>query len=100
MAGRPIRGHGGVAKWIPGNEQPACVVRLDEPMAATGDVRGSSESRTGSYLVLALRHVGQEWKSSGAVHVELCESEPEDKPWAEREVGAWVESHATYTVSP
>jgi hypothetical protein len=89
---------GVVAKWIPGqNTQPACVIRLDEPLTATGDVRGKRESRTGSHLVLELRYVGQDWNSSGTVHVELCEKEPEDKPWADREVGAWVESHATYT---
>jgi hypothetical protein len=89
---------GQVEKWIPGqNSTPACVVRLDKPLTATGDVRGEREQRTGEFLILELRYVGQEWESSGTVHVELCETEPEDKPWAEREVGAWVESHATYS---
>ena len=88
---------GRVEKWIPGqNTQPACVVRLDEPLAATGEVKGKREQRTGGFLVLELRYVGQVWEQSGTVHVELCETEPEDKPWSEREVGAWVESHATY----
>ena len=51
---------GRVVKWIPGqNGSPACVVRLDEPITATGDVRGKRESRTGSYLVLSLRYVDQ-----------------------------------------
>jgi len=91
-----VTGH--VLKWIPGqNTQPACVVRLDEPLTATGDVRGRRQERTGMFLVLEVRYVGQEWERSGTVHVELCETEPEDKPWADREVGAWVESHATYS---
>jgi hypothetical protein len=90
-----VTGH--VEKWIPGqNTQPACVVRLDEPLTATGNVRGRREGRTGAFLVLELRYVEQDWEQSGTAHVELCETEPEDKPWAEREVGAWVESHATY----
>jgi len=72
-------------------------VRLDGPLTATGDVRGRREERTGTFLVLELRYVGQEWEPSGTVHVELCEAEPEDKAWADREVGAWVESHATYS---
>jgi hypothetical protein len=93
--------HGRVTKWISGqNTQPACVVRLDAPLTATGDVRGRREQRTGEFLVLELRYSGQEWESSGTVHVELCEDEPEDKAWGDREVGAWVESHATYSFVP
>jgi hypothetical protein len=89
---------GRVQKWIPGqNTQPACVVHLDEALTATGDVRGRGGERTGTFLVLELRYVGQEWEASGTVHVELCEAEPEDKAWTDREVGAWVESHATYS---
>ena len=91
-----VTGH--VEKWIPGqNTQPACVVRLDELLTATGDVHGKREQRTGGFVVLELRYVGQEWEPSGTVHVELCGTEPEDNSWAEREVGAWVESHATYS---
>jgi hypothetical protein len=90
---------GYLLKRIPGqNATPACVVHLDEPLTATGDVRGKLQSRTGSYLVLELRYVGQQWESTGTVHVQLCDTEPEDKSWADREVGAWVESHATYLV--
>ena len=89
---------GQVEKWIPGqNTQPACVVRLDEPLTATGDVKGRREQRTGGFLVLELRYAGQVWEQSGTVHVELCETEPEAKAWADRETGAWVESHATYS---
>jgi len=96
LAGRS-KVEGVVAKRIPGqNAQPACVVLLDEPLTAPGDVKGKRELRTGSYLVLELRHAGQEWASDGTVHVELCGFEPEEKPWAERPVEAWVESHATY----
>ena len=91
---------GCVAKWIPGqNAKRACVVRLDEPLTATGNVEGRREPRTGSYLVLQLRYAGQQWESIGTVHIELCEMEPEDRPWEQREGGAWVESHATYRVS-
>ncbi|WP_133176389.1 hypothetical protein [Nocardioides currus] len=90
---------GRVAKWIPGqNSQPACVVLLDFPLIAIGDVRGRRERREGRYIVLGLRYQGQEWETSGTVHVELLASEPTDLPWSEREQGAWVESHATYTV--
>jgi hypothetical protein len=86
-----------VVKRIPGqNVQPACVVLLDEPLTATGDIRGKRESTKGSYLVAELRYAGQQWESEGTVHVELCGFEPEDRPWAERPVGVWVESHATY----
>jgi len=49
--------------------------------------------------VLQLRYAGQQWESIGTVHIELCEMEPEDRPWEQREGGAWVESHATYRVS-
>lgn len=90
---------GSVARWIPGqNTKPACVVRLDAPLTATGLVRGKCESRSGQYLVLELRYVGQEWEASGTVHVELSENEPDDQPWADREVGAWAEPNATYSV--
>ena len=91
---------GQVEKWIPGqNMEPACVVRLDSPLTAAGLVHGKREQRTGMYLVLEVRHTGQQWEPSGTVHVELCETEPEDKPWADREIGAWVESHANYSFS-
>ncbi|WP_153394607.1 hypothetical protein [Ornithinicoccus halotolerans] len=88
---------GTVLKWIPGqNDSPACVVELEEPITATGDVRGKRQVRTGRYLVLKLRYAGQDWEDRGTVHVELCETEPADAPWPNRESGAWVESHATY----
>jgi hypothetical protein len=90
---------GSVARWIPGqNRKPACVVRLDAPLTATGLVRGKRELRSGQYFVLGLRYVGQEREASGTVHVELCENEPDDQSWADREVGAWVESNGTYSV--
>jgi hypothetical protein len=34
-------------------------------------------------------------RPSGTVHVESCETEPDDNAWA----GAWVDSHATYSFS-
>ncbi|GAA4117721.1 hypothetical protein GCM10022415_15910 [Knoellia locipacati] len=91
---------GAVLKWIPGrNEERACVVLLDEPLTATGDVRGGREERTGSHIVLALRYAGQVWEEEATVHIELCESEPVNAAWSSREAGAWVESHATYRMS-
>jgi hypothetical protein len=90
-----------VVKWIPSEgSEPSCVVRLDEPLTAEGDVRGTREVVTGRFLVLGLRYRGQTWESSGTAHVELCSAEPESKPWGDRAVGAWVESHATYEVAP
>ncbi len=97
LSGRPVV-TGTVTSWIAGHgTEPACVVRLDEPLSATGLVDGGVESRTGSYLVLELRHQGLSWQASGAVRVELCEAEP-DSSGAERRVGPCVESHATYLV--
>lgn len=92
---------GNVVAWIPGqNEQPACVVELDEALTAEGDVRGQRSTVTGRYVVLELRYVGASWEDDGVVHVELCHEMPDQRPWAERDVGAWVESHATYEASP
>jgi hypothetical protein len=54
--------------------------------------------RSGSFLVLELRYVGQTWEPTGTVHLELCESEPEGKAWGERVLGAWIESDATCEV--
>lgn len=89
---------GVIHKWIPGqNQTTACVVRLDTPITATGDVHGYREQRTGAYLVLELRYAGQGWENTGTVNVELCSEEPASLPWGKRRVGAWVESHATYT---
>jgi hypothetical protein len=88
---------GTVKNWIPGqNKSLACVVSLDRPLTAEGEVRGSRQIMTGSYVVLETRYVGQGWEQSGTVHVELCEREPSPAPWPDREVGAWIESHATY----
>lgn len=90
---------GTVLKWMSGqNDSPACVVELEEAITATGDVHGKPDRRTGRYLVLQLRYTGQVWEDEGTVHVELCESEPADAAWPNREIGAWVESHATYRV--
>lgn len=92
---------GTVCKWIAGQiDKRACVVELDEAITATGDVRGKREERTGRFLVLELRYVGQEWEDEGTVHVELCHTEPADASWLDRDPGVWVESHATYRVLP
>ena len=100
LNGRPDI-EGVVLKWIPGqNANPACVVALDEELTATGDVRGKPRIVTGKYVVLEPRYVGQAWREQGTVHVELCEAMPSDHPWQNRDVGAWVESHASYNVVP
>jgi len=96
LAGR-VSVAGTVLTWIPGqNETPACVLRLDEPLTAEGDVRGKRAVLTGTHVVLELRYVDQLWGDTGTVHVELCSVEPANASWQEREVGAWIESHATY----
>lgn len=57
---------GRVVQWIAGqNDRPACVVELDEAITATGRVRGRREERTGRFLVLELRYVGQSGRTKG-----------------------------------
>lgn len=80
---------GTVEKFIPGqNTEKAMVVRLDVPLSAKGV--------TGRIIVLELRYVGARWAGQGVAHVELCDFEPEDKPWKDRRQGVWVESHASF----
>jgi hypothetical protein len=80
---------GTVADFIPGqNETPAAVVKLDEPL--------TTEGVTGDLLVLELRYVGATWETTGTVHIELCDLQPEPKRWQDRRQGKWVESHAIY----
>ena len=80
---------GTLASFIPGqNEEPAAVLRLDEPLTAEG--------AAGDIVVLELRYVGARWENHGVVHVELCDFDPEPKTWSERRQGRWVESHASY----
>ena len=84
------RGHRGVIeRMIPGqNDQPAALVKLDEPIEVDGV--------TGRYLVMELRYVGAAWNvPSATAHVELCDFVPEAKPWKNRRQGKWVESHST-----
>jgi hypothetical protein len=79
---------GTIEQFIPGrNQQPAAVVRTDEPVSANGV--------TGSILVMELRWVGATWDSGAVAHIELCDFEPEPKRWQERRQGEWVESHAS-----
>ena len=74
-----------VEHFIPGqNDSQSLVVRPD--------------NWPSDYLVLELRYVGAEWINEGVVHVERCDFMPGAKPWAERERGKWVESHASYQV--
>jgi hypothetical protein len=87
---------GVVVKWIPGqNTEPACVVHLNEAIRASGSIP-EPKTITGEYVVLELRYVGHTWSDEGTVHVELCDFLPPDVPWQDREVGAWIESHARY----
>lgn len=84
-----------IEAWIPGqNDNLACVVKLDSPLTAEGDVRGRRQTVTGRYVVLETRYADQAWGRTGTVHIELCEAMPASQPWADRTVGAWVESHA------
>ena len=90
---------GSVEAWLERPGGPAaCVVRLDSPLTAAGDVHGRRESRTGDHLLLSPRYQGQGWDSDDrTVHVVLCEGRPaEDTFEAWFALGAWVESHATY----
>ncbi len=79
---------GTVKAFIPGqNNMPAVVVALDEVAVF--------ENYSGKYIVLELRYTGAKWAEKETVHVELCDFEPEAKPWQDRKQGKWVESHAT-----
>lgn len=90
---------GRVTGWVPGqNEEPACVVLLDDTLSAEGLVHGDRREVTGRHVVLQLRYRDAQWENSGVVHVELCESMPQQAAWPDRAVGAWVESHASYEV--
>jgi hypothetical protein len=81
--------YGRDAKFIPGqNTEPAALIKLDEPL--TGD------GVTGDFIVLELRYAETKWGPTETVHVELCDFEPEEKRWQDRQQGEWVESHATY----
>lgn len=78
-----------IARFIPGqSDQLAAVVHLDGPLSA--------DQATGSVLVLELRYRGATWEDTGIVHVELCDFEPESRPWQERAQGEWIEAAASY----
>lgn len=82
---------GTVIRFMPGqNEDPAAVIKLDSPITVEGT--------TGDIIILELRYVGAKWKDRETVHIELCDFEPEPKPWKERKQGKWVESHASYEI--
>jgi hypothetical protein len=83
---------GTLERFIPGQDtEPAAVVRLDAPITIDG-VRGS-------IVVLELRYEGQQWSDNGTVHVELCDFDPVDKRWQDRQRGRWIESHASYELT-
>ena len=82
---------GEVIKFIPGqNKEEAAVVKLDFPITCKG--------KTGEYLVLELRYVGQTWETDGPVYLELCSFIPDNKKLNDREQGEWVESHASFDI--
>ena len=79
---------GTIERFIPGqNQERAAVIRTDSPVSANGV--------TGDIIVMELRWVGATWHSGAVAHIELCDFEPESKPWQERRQGEWVESHAS-----
>jgi hypothetical protein len=59
------------------NKEKAAVIRLD--------CKITGSKITGDMAVLELRYMDQTWREPGAVHLELCEFMPEDKPWSERQ---------------
>lgn len=102
---------GGVTRDSPGRPEWSLTTSMPQvrsierkaarvPMLLGCSRRGRAVDRDhrGSYMVIELRYVGQQWESTGNVHVELCETESEDKFWANREVDTCFESHATSLV--
>lgn len=82
---------GKVIKFIKGqNESPAAVIKLDNKI--------SGDSLTGDIVILELRHEGQNWFTTGPVHIELCNFEPENKSWNDRQKGEWVEAAASFRI--
>ncbi len=82
---------GTLVRFTPGQHQePAAVIKLDAPITVDGV--------TGIIVILELRYVGATWKDSETVHIELCDFDPEMKPWKDRKQGVWVESHASYEI--
>jgi hypothetical protein len=80
---------GKVSSFIPGmHNQPAAVVKLDDPITVDGI--------TGNIVVMELRHVGAKWTANETVGLELCDFEPEPKPWKQRRRGKGIESHVSY----
>jgi hypothetical protein len=78
-------------QFVPGqNLPPAALVELDQPITCEGI--------TGRILILELRYVGATWQTSNIVHLELCDFEPEVKPWKDRRKGKWVEAAATCVI--
>ena len=77
-----------ITRLIPGqNDTPAAVAHLDASI--------SIDQITDQVLVLELRYKGASWGETNTVHIELCDFEPESKPWNDRRRGKWIESHAT-----
>ena len=77
-----------ITGFIPGqNHTPAVVAHLDALI--------SVDQIVGEVVVLELRYKGARWDKGNTVHIELCDFEPESKPWKDRRQGMWIESHAT-----
>lgn len=80
-----------------GRDAPGWVVLVDDPVSAEGSSSsGARAVRSGSFLTLQTRHVGQDWEEGGIVQVNLFEQDPRDDAtdWL------WVASHGVYRVLP
>jgi hypothetical protein len=98
-AGDDLGYRGSVLEFIPGqNVQPAPVIELDdEIILPEGAGAAQGKEIRGTFLVLELATRGSDWATRRPrIHVELCDFQPESRPWEERRKGVWVESHATY----
>lgn len=81
---------GEIVKFIPGQagRKSAPVLRMDKSV--------QFDTLIGQYFVIETRHVGQDWNGYGAVHVELCDFEPESIDYEQRDKGLWIEAAASY----
>lgn len=78
-------------------DTPGWVVSVDDPLTAEGSSSsGGREVRSGSFLTLQTRYVGQVWEGEGIVQVNLFERDSRDDAtdWL------WVASHGVYRVLP
>ena len=78
-------------------DTPGWIVLLDDPLTAEGsNSSGAREVRSGSFLTLQTRYVGQVWEEEGIVQVNLFEQDPRH----DATDSLWVASHGVYRVLP